>query len=540
MKLNLQELKNQDAWRQAGIELPRFDLDQVRSETEKNPTWIHFGAGNIFRAFLANVQQNLLNDNAEKTGVIVAEGYDYEIIEKIYRPHDNLSLLVTLKADGSIEKTVVGSITESLVVGGDHREDAARLKQIFTSPSLQMVSFTITEKGYSLVSPGGELLPDVADDFANGTGSPKSYIGKLVALLRERYLAGRLPLALVSMDNCSHNGSRLYEAVDRFAREWVKNGFADQGFYDYLNNPKLISFPWSMIDKITPRPDASVREMLNQCGFEDTADIVTQKHTYSAPFVNSEEVQYLVVEDWFPNGRPALERGGVMFTSRETVDKVEKMKVCTCLNPLHTALAVFGCLLSYTKISSEMKDPDLRRLVEIIGYGEGLPVVVNPGIIDPRRFIDEVLKIRIPNPFMPDTPQRIATDTSQKLPIRFGETIKAYLHSKTLRVEDLKLIPLVLAGWCRYLMGVDDAGKPFEVSPDPLYETVSAHLAGVRLGQKGPFHTALEPILSDERIFAVNLYEAGLGTVVEKDFEELVAGPGAVRETLHRHLAEER
>lgn len=134
-----------------------------------------------------------------------------------------------------------------------------------------------------------------------------------------------------------------------------------------------------------------------------------------------------MIEDAFPNGRPELEKGGLIFTSRETVDKVEKMKVCTCLNPLHTALAAFGCLLGYKLISAEMKDRTLKKLVEEIGYTEGLPVVVNPGALDLGKFLDTVLKVRIPNPFMPDTPQRIATDTSQKLAIRYGETIKAYL-----------------------------------------------------------------------------------------------------------------
>ena len=96
------------------------------------------------------------------------------------------------------------------------------------------------------------------------------------------------------------------------------------------------------------------------------------------------------------------------------------MKVCTCLNPLHTALAIYGCLLGYTLISEEMKNPLLKNMVEVIGYKEGLPVVVNPGILDPKKFIDEVVNVRIPNPFLPDSPQRIATDTSQKLSIRFG------------------------------------------------------------------------------------------------------------------------
>ena len=141
------------------------------------------------------------------------------------------------------------------------------------------------------------------------------------------------------------------------------------------------------------------------------------------------------------------------------------MKVCTCLNPLHTALAVFGCLLDYNLISAEMKNETLVKLVEGIGYKEGLPVVVNPGILDPKEFIDTVLNVRVPNPFMPDTPQRIATDTSQKLAIRFGETIKAYAASPELNVSDIKLIPLVFAGWLRYLMAIDDNGNEFRRGP---------------------------------------------------------------------------
>ena len=126
-----------------------------------------------------------------------------------------------------------------------------------------------------------------------------------------------------------------------------------------------------MIDKITPRPDPSVEEMLKKDSLENLDPVITSKNTYVAPFVNAEESQYLVIEDSFPNGRPALEKGGFIFTDRETVDKVEKMKVCTCLNPLHTALAVFGCLLGYDLISKEMKDPVLKKLVETIGYKEG-------------------------------------------------------------------------------------------------------------------------------------------------------------------------
>jgi fructuronate reductase len=533
MKLNYKELQDKAAWEKAGISLPKFDREAMLEAAQKTPRWVHFGAGNIFRAFPAALQQTLLEKGLEKAGIIVAEGYDGEIIDKLFTPHDNLSLVVTLKADGSIEKNVIGSIASAHRI--DNKAELDKLRAVFRAPSLQMVSFTITEKGYSLSSPKG-TLPDVEADFQAGPDSPVSYIGRVSALCYERYKVGALPLALVSMDNCSHNGDKLYAAIETFARVWTEGGLADKGFLDYIRDPKKVSFPWSMIDKITPRPDESVKAMLEKQGFTDTQGEVTSKNTYIAPFVNTEEAQYLVIEDSFPNGRPKLEDTGVLFTDRETVDKVEKMKVCTCLNPLHTALAVFGCLLGYTKISDEMKDADLRKLVEIIGYKEGLPVVVDPGIISPKKFIDEVLRVRIPNPFMPDTPQRIATDTSQKIPIRFGETIKAYHASSALKVEDLKLIPLVLAAWIRYLLGIDDEGKPFEASPDPMLSVLQEAIKGIEFGKPETAKGKLRPILSNGKIFAVNLYDIGLAPQIERYFDELLAGKGAVRKTLQKYL----
>ena len=215
---------------------------------------------------------------------------------------------------------------------------------------------------------------------------------------------------------------------------------------DYVKDESKVSYPWSMIDKITPRPDAKVQKMLEEDGFEDNYTIVTDRHTFTAPFVNAEETEYLVIEDKYTNGRPPLELGGVMYADRETVDKVEKMKVCTCLNPLHTAMSIYGCLLGYTLISAEMADEDIRGLITKMGYIEAMPVVVDPGVLKPADFIGAVLNRRLPNPFMPDAPQRIATDTSQKLSIRFGETIKAY-KERGLDMDNLVLIPLVLAGY---------------------------------------------------------------------------------------------
>ena len=539
MELTLKSLHDdRDAFLAAGYHLPEFDYDTVHKNTVEHPHWIHFGAGNIFRAFQANVAQNLLNSGILDTGLIAAEGYDYEIIEKSYRPHDNLSILATLKADNTVEKTIVGSIMESLILDSKNEAEYACLREIFKNPSLQMASFTITEKGYATANAKGEFFPAVAADFEKGPEAPESYLGRVVSLLYTRYTHGALPIAMVSMDNCSHNGDKLYAAVNAFAKAWTDNGLVEAGFLGYVNDQTKVTFPWSMIDKITPRPDAKVEAMLAEDHIGGLDAVVTSKNTYIAPFVNAEECEYLVIEDAFPNGKPALDKGGIIFTDRATVDKVEKMKVCTCLNPLHTALAIYGCLLGYTLISEEMKNPLLKNMVEVIGYKEGLPVVVNPGILDPKKFIDEVVNVRIPNPFLPDSPQRIATDTSQKLSIRFGETIKAYEASPDLHTEDLKLIPLVYAGWLRYLMGIDDEGREFTPSSDPLLEEVRQYVADYELSFSPKDLSKLDALLANEKIFGVNLHAIGMDTLVKQYFAELSSGVGAVAAALKKYVPE--
>ena len=130
----------------------------------------------------------------------------------------------------------------------------------------------------------------------------------VTAMLYERYKAGKYPLALVSMDNCSHNGAKLRESVMVMAEEWKKAGFVEAGFTDYVSNEKVVAFPWTMIDKITPRPSKQIADDLEALGVENMQPVITGKRTYIAPFVNAEKPQYLVIEDSFPNGRPALKK----------------------------------------------------------------------------------------------------------------------------------------------------------------------------------------------------------------------------------------
>lgn len=524
--------RDQAAFEDAGIAVPTFDQEQITKAAQTAPVWVHFGGGNLFRCFHAKVAQDLLNANELESGVIVAETYDDGVVEQAYRPYDNRVLQVVMDEAGNYDKTLIASVAKAIYYNRANKTGWAELKTIFEQPSLQFVTMSITEKGYALRDVNGELTPAALADVNGNPESAGTNMGAIARLLFARYNAGKLPIAMVSTDNFSENGQRFEDAILTIAEGWLTNGTVDQGFVDYLKNPEYVSFPWSMIDRITPNPAASVADILQQSGFEDTNIIHTDKHTNIAPFGNTEVTHYLVIEDSFPNGRPALEKAGVILTDRATVNDADQMKVTACLNPLHTGLAIFGSVLGYTSIAEEMTNPDLVALIKQLGYNEDLPVVKDPKIIDPKAFIDEVINKRLPNKNIPDTPQRIASDTSQKMPIRYGVTIQHYLddHKST---ANLRAIPLIIAGWCRFLMALQDNGEPFEPSRDPLLDQLQPYVADVKLGNQVDAHAVLQPILTNKQIFPADLDAAGLTPKIEQYFASMITGPGAVAKTLH-------
>ena len=191
MKLTNEGIKNKEEWVSKNYRLPKYDRDSMIEKTKETPVWVHFGAGNIFRAFHANAAQKMLDEGFSDRGITVVEGFDYEIVEKMYRPHDDLSILVTLKADGDVEKVVVGGIAESCILDSENDTEYGRLKEIFSKDSLQLATFTITEKGYSLRDAKGNVPEQIQRDFENGPAKPESYIGKVTSLLYTRYLSGK-------------------------------------------------------------------------------------------------------------------------------------------------------------------------------------------------------------------------------------------------------------------------------------------------------------------------------------------------------------
>jgi fructuronate reductase len=537
MKLTLEGIKNREAWEKAGITLPGYDVEKVSEKARKEPEWVHFGIGNIFRIFIGGIADGLLEEGVLDRGITCVETFDYDVVDKIYDPYDNLGLSVILHGDGVREYKVLGSLAEAVKAQSSDPEQWNRLKEIFRSTSLQMVSFTITEKGYALQKADGTWLPYVKADIENGPERANGAMAVLVAMLFERYQAGKYPLALVSMDNCSRNGEKLRESVLTMAEEWQKKGFVDADFLAYVSDEQTVAFPWTMIDKITPRPSEQIAADLEKLGVENMQPVITGKKTYIAPFVNAEKPQYLVIEDSFPNGRPALEKGfGVYLADRNTVNLSERMKVTVCLNPVHSATGPLGVVLGYDLFAHMLNtNEDMMKMARMVAYNEGLPVVEDPGILSPQAFVDELFNDRFPNEYLGDTNLRLAVDVSQMVGIRFGETIKAHI-AKYGNASRLTAIPLGIAGWLRYMLAVDDEGRDYELAPDPMNEELQEQLGDIVVGKPETLKDQLKPVLSNERLFFTDLYKAGVGEKVEEMFREMIAGKGAVKATLHKYI----
>lgn len=537
MKLTMHGIKEREAWEKAGIALPGYDVEEVSERAKKEPKWVHFGIGNIFRVFIGGIADGLLEKGILDRGITCVETFDYDVVDKIYKPYDNLGLNVILHGDGMREYKVLGALAEAVKAQSSDLAQWNRLKEIFSSPSLQLVSFTITEKGYALHRADGTWLPYVQADIQNGPDKAAGAMAVLVSMLYERYKAGKYPLALVSMDNCSQNGSKLRQSVLTMVEEWKKAGYVDNDFINYVSDETVVAFPWTMIDKITPRPSEQIAADLEKLGVENMQPVVTGKKTYIAPFVNAEKPQYLVIEDSFPNGRPALEQGfGVYLTDRKTVNLSERMKVTVCLNPVHSATGPLGVVLGYDLFAHMLNtNADMMKMARMVAYDEGLPVVQDPGILSPQAFVDELFNDRFPNEYLGDTNLRLAVDVSQMVGIRFGETVKAYVE-KYGDASRLTAIPLGIAGWLRYMLAVDDEGKKYELAPDPMNEEIQEQLKDIVIGQPETFKDQLKPILSNERLFFTDLYKDGIGEKIETMFREMIAGPGAVKATVHKYV----
>jgi len=544
-----------EAWQRIKADVSvKTGLDEMVAHTKQVPQWAHIAPSNLFVAEVAPIAQQL------GLGIVGLETHDPQIVDEIYTYHGNLRLRVVMPPKGDNIIQVIGSVADVAYTDPSRIAGWRAALNYAKARSLQLVSITCTEKGYNIEN---QLAAGDMEMGPDKIGHPSHVMAKVAAMAYERFCYTKdAPISFVSLDNCSQNGERLRDSVLKIARAWDKAGLLEGDFVGYLESDK-VGFPLTMIDRITPRPSEAVLHQLTEMGIQDLRLIHTQRDTWAASFVNTELVSYLVIQDLFPNGRPRFEDADlkpcnrvIMAPDAAIVDLVEKMKVGACLNPLHTTLATSGVILGYDSIARMMDDNVLNTWVKRQGYEEALPKVKDPGILVPKTFLDQVVTSRLTNAQLGDTPQRIATDTSQKIAPRYGGTIMAY----GVDAGRLTFIPLAIAMWCRYLAGAYEGEK--DGKGNPVYYGVADNMQLVKLSTDGGaentnlvrlaqytskldsrkqlteqmVHEALQPILSDEKICGSNLYSNGVAQKVEIMVFEMLQGQGTVRRTIERYV----
>lgn len=189
-----------------------------------------FRCGQYIQGFIGSVAQSLLNSGDMETGIIAVESFDFDIIDKIYKPYDNLTLNVMMGKNSNLHMEVLADIAY-----GIKADSYVELKTIAENPSLQLISFTITEKGYAVKNVNGQLLDIVESDIKNGLSDPKHTMSIITLMLYYRFKSCAAPIAAVSMDNCSHNGEKLKNGVMTVAEGWLYNNAVNTDFIKYLN-----------------------------------------------------------------------------------------------------------------------------------------------------------------------------------------------------------------------------------------------------------------------------------------------------------------
>jgi fructuronate reductase len=429
---------------------------------------VHLGVGAFQRAHQAMYTEAALNAGDKRWGIVGASLRSPAVRDQL-RPQDGLYTLAVRGAEGE-NLQVVGAIKDVLVAP----EDPEALLHGLCDPSVKIVTLTVTEKGYCYdpaTTALDESHPDIVHDLANRS-RPRTAPGLLVEALRRRREAKDHSFTVLCCDNLPHNGNTVATIVTRFA------ALCDRELAGYIANE--VAFPSTMVDRITPATTDEDRAAISRrIGVEDAAPVVTE------PF------SQWVIEDRFPEGRPDWSIAGAEFVT--DVAPYENMKL-RLLNGSHSTLAYLGYLAGYETVADAMKDANYRRLAEGVMDDASTTLQMPPGA-DVAAYKRDLME-RYSNPALKHRTWQICMDGSQKLPQRLLGSIRDRLAVGA----PIDRLVMGVAGWMRYVTGIDEAGKPIDVR-DPL----SARLRAIA-DQAGLAADRLAPALLDVReIFSPDL-----------------------------------
>ena len=482
-----------------GMQRPAYDVDAVSTGI------VHLGLGNFHRAHQAVYTDEVLQHDP-RWGICGVSLKSRGVVDAL-RAQDGLYTLVAKHGDANgsgARARIIGSVRETLCGVDDMAQVIARM----AAPATRIVSLTITEKGYCHDPASGRLNfahPDIAHDVASGLlpgDAPRSALGAILQALNARKwraprVSGRL--TILSCDNLPHNGRtleglmhELAEAIAPALSPWMRDH---------------ATFPSTMVDRIVPATTAQdIADTEALIGMHDAAPVMTE------PFTQ------WVIEDRFAAERPAWEEHGAQFVADVAPFELMKLRL---LNAAHSAMAYLGYLAGHEFIYQASTDPLFASMVERL-WREVAPTL--PALpIDVQQYQRDLMQ-RFRNTALPHRTWQIAMDGSQKLPQRILNTVRDSLAAGT----PTNTLALVVAGWMRYVSGVDEQGRAIDVR-DPM----SAEFVRIATASRGSPIALHQQLLALPAIFDTDLPGAATFVADVQHQLEILITQG-VRATLSR------
>ncbi|PVZ82726.1 fructuronate reductase [Serratia sp. S1B] len=453
-----------DSQLNANVIVPSYDRSRLKSRI------VHLGFGAFHRAHQALFTNEMLEKTGSDWGICEVNLVGGEALIKQLREQNHL-YTVAEKGAQDTQVKLIGSVTESLHPELDGK--AAVLAKM-TEEQVAIVSMTITEKGYCADPATGRLdkkNPLIVADLANPR-DPNSAIGYIVEALRQRREKGIAPFTVMSCDNVQENGHVARAAVLDFAN------LVDADLAAWIESH--VTFPCTMVDRIVPAAtEETLKEIEALVGVADPCGIACE------PF------RQWVIEDNFVAGRPDWNVAGAEFVT--DVVPFEEMKL-RMLNGSHSFLAYLGYLGGYAHISDTMTNADYRKAAFDMMMKAQAPTLKMPEGTDLEGYAKLLIE-RFTNPSLKHQTWQIAMDGSQKIPQRMGGSLRYHLA----RGSDFKWLAMGIAGWMRYVAGVDERGEAIDVR-DPMVAQFQAIYA-----EHGLNVSVVKALLSIEAIFGTDL-----------------------------------
>ena len=457
----------------------------IRKEPIITPKIMHFGPGAFFRSFVASLIDDVNQKDVEKWGIIAVSLRSEDTFNKLVDQDLVFTALSMSNAKKRAQK--ISSITDFIVA----KKDGQSVLDALSDEQIEIVSLTITEKGYHYNSDKKELdlqKQIIVDDLGNPE-NPKTAVGFLVAGLRNRYLNGKAPFTILSCDNLPNNGAIVKKIVldftqkiDPYLAKWIS---------------KEVSFPSSMVDRITPATnEQDILNFADEYGVHDPALVV------------HEEFFQWVIEEKFCSERPKFELAGIQMVSN--VELHEKMKL-RCLNGTHSALAYLGYLAGCNTIVECVSHDSLLNYIQYLWEKEIIPTLETPEGENLNDYCSNLLE-RYQNPAIEHKTWQIAIDGSQKLPQRILETVSDLIKHQ----RNFQGLALAIAAWIKYVTGRDLNGDTIDVR-DPLANDFSM----IAKKSKTSEHY-VESILAHSKVFPENLRDSSkFRTEIRKSYKFL-------------------